>query len=218
MVILRTKEHALNSLYLYLFLRSKMFLSQIAALGTGSAQPQLPIRDINRVEIPIPPLPEQRAIAHILGTLDDKIELNRRMNQTLEEMARALFKSWFVDFDPVRAKIALKHHKSITPPPQANHSPLEGESASQGRQPEGEPVGGGKARAPARRRAGGGKLNASIPRKHSNAQKPSANPKATRKGFSGTTCARNNSMGTNSAGSSPSVATLWTSSACQKSW
>ena len=51
------------------------------------------------------PLPEQRAIAHVLGTLDDKIELNRRMNETLEEMARALFKSWFVDFDPVRAKM-----------------------------------------------------------------------------------------------------------------
>ena len=50
-------------------------------------------------------LSEQRAIAHILGTLDDKIELNRRMNETLEEMARALFKSWFVDFDPVRAKM-----------------------------------------------------------------------------------------------------------------
>jgi restriction endonuclease S subunit len=49
---------------------------------------------------------EQRAIAHILGTLDDKIELNRRMNETLEAMARALFKSWFVDFDPVRAKVA----------------------------------------------------------------------------------------------------------------
>ena len=50
-------------------------------------------------------LPEQRAIAHVLGTLDDKIELNRRMNETLEEMARALFKSWFVDFEPVRAKM-----------------------------------------------------------------------------------------------------------------
>ena len=50
-------------------------------------------------------LPEQRAIAHVLGTLDDKIELNRRMNATLEEMARALFKSWFVDFEPVRAKM-----------------------------------------------------------------------------------------------------------------
>ena len=53
---------------------------------------------------------EQRTIAHILGTLDDKIELNRRMNETLEEMARSLFKSWFVDFDPVRAKAALKQH------------------------------------------------------------------------------------------------------------
>ena len=57
------------------------------------------------MHITVPPLPEQRAIAHILGTLDDKIELNRRMNETLEAMARALFKSWFVDFDPVRAKI-----------------------------------------------------------------------------------------------------------------
>ena len=56
---------------------------------------------VARFERPMLPLPEQRAIAHILGTLDDKIELNRRMNATLEAMARALFKSWFVDFDPV---------------------------------------------------------------------------------------------------------------------
>jgi type I restriction enzyme S subunit len=56
------------------------------------------------IEICLPSLPEQRAIAHILGALDDKIELNRRMNETLEAMARALFKSWFVDFDPVHAK------------------------------------------------------------------------------------------------------------------
>ena len=59
---------------------------------------------IQRVPIMLPPIEEQRAIAHILGTLDNKIELNRRMNETLEEMARAIFKSWFVDFDPVRAK------------------------------------------------------------------------------------------------------------------
>ena len=55
-------------------------------------------------EFPLPPLEEQRAIARVLGALDDKIELNRRMSETLEEMARALFRSWFVDFDPVRAK------------------------------------------------------------------------------------------------------------------
>ncbi len=63
-----------------------------------------PVTYLRTIEIPLPPLPEQRAIAHILGTLDDKIELNRRMNETLEAMARSLFKSWFVDFDPVRAK------------------------------------------------------------------------------------------------------------------
>ena len=61
---------------------------------------------MNRIAILLtPPLPEQRAIARVLGALDDKIELNRRMNESLEEMARALFKSWFVDFDPVRAKM-----------------------------------------------------------------------------------------------------------------
>jgi len=63
-----------------------------------------PVTYLRSIEIPLPPLPEQRAIAHILGTLDDKIELNRRMNETLEEMARALFKAWFVDFLPVRVK------------------------------------------------------------------------------------------------------------------
>ena len=62
-------------------------------------------QDLEEIEAAIPPLLEQRAIAHVLGTLDDKIELNRRMNETLEAMARALFKSWFVDFDPVRAKM-----------------------------------------------------------------------------------------------------------------
>lgn len=62
------------------------------------------LRDQRRMRITLLPLPEQRAIARILGALDDKIELNRRINHTLEEMARALFKSWFVDFDPVTAK------------------------------------------------------------------------------------------------------------------
>ncbi|MBC7085452.1 MAG: restriction endonuclease subunit S, partial [Methanomethylovorans sp.] len=62
-------------------------------------------RDLQNIEAAYPELPEQRAIAHILGTLDDKIELNRRMSETLEAMARALFKSWFVDFEPVRAKM-----------------------------------------------------------------------------------------------------------------
>ena len=72
--------------------------------GTSGRQ-RVPTDCFDHLIIPLPPVPEQRAIAHILGTLDDKIELNRRMNETLEAMARALFKSWFVDFDPVRAKM-----------------------------------------------------------------------------------------------------------------
>ena len=78
---------------------------EIRAAAGGSAQPILNKSAFGQLDILLPPLPEQRAIAHILGTLDDKIELNRRMNETLEAMSRALFKSWFVDFDPVRAKM-----------------------------------------------------------------------------------------------------------------
>jgi type I restriction enzyme, S subunit len=71
----------------------------------GSTVDRIPLTDMPSFPIEVPEsLDEQRAIAHILGTLDDKIELNRRMSETLEAMARALFKSWFVDFDPVRAK------------------------------------------------------------------------------------------------------------------
>ena len=71
----------------------------------GSTVDRIPLIDMPRFPIEVPDsVEEQRAIAHILGTLDDKIELNRRMSETLEAMARALFKSWFVDFDPVRAK------------------------------------------------------------------------------------------------------------------
>ena len=70
----------------------------------GSAQPFISQGDARGIEIECPPIHEQKAIAHILGTLDDKIELNRKTNETLEAMAKALFKSWFVDFDPVRAK------------------------------------------------------------------------------------------------------------------
>ena len=72
--------------------------------GTSGRQ-RVPIGSLYHLMVSIPPLPEQRTIAHVLGTLDDKIELNRRMNETLEAMARALFKSWFVDFEPVRAKM-----------------------------------------------------------------------------------------------------------------
>lgn len=74
------------------------------AWSTTTVQATLNLKEIRQIPLPWPPKHERDAIAHILGTLDDKIELNRRMNETLEAMARALFKSWFVDFDPVRAK------------------------------------------------------------------------------------------------------------------
>lgn len=69
--------------------------------GTGSVVSHIRVGDCFKFKISLPPLPEQKAIAHILGALDEKIELNRKMNQTLEAMAQGLFKSWFVDFDPV---------------------------------------------------------------------------------------------------------------------
>ena len=77
--------------------------------GGGSVYTNVSKSRFSNIEVVIPDsLTEQRAIANILGTLDDKIEMNRRMNETLEAMAQALFKSWFIDFDPVRAKAALK--------------------------------------------------------------------------------------------------------------
>ena len=126
--------------FLYYFFKSP--LGQRALLmntsQTGVPAISRPVSSLKSIRLSLPPFPEQRAIAHILGTLDDKIELNRRMNETLESMARTLFKSWFVDFDPVHAKAALKRHAANPIPRQGNstqatkaapsdHSPLEGE-------------------------------------------------------------------------------------------
>jgi len=89
--------------YLYWLLRTPQYRSYCRAHATGTTNLGLAREDF--LAFPAPePTAAQRAIAHILGTLDDKIELNRRMNETLEAMARAIFKSWFVDFDPVHAK------------------------------------------------------------------------------------------------------------------
>ena len=95
-----------DSRFLAYYLRSDAFWTFIrGVLGDKSAQPNASASTMTKAPLSAPrDKNEQRAIAHILGTLDDKIELNRRMNETLEAMARALFKSWFVDFDPVRAK------------------------------------------------------------------------------------------------------------------
>ena len=86
------------------FLMYALSAADINPYLTGSTMPKLTQGNMNRITLLTPRLPEQRAISHILGTLDEKIELNRRTNETLEAIAQALFKSWFIDFDPVRAK------------------------------------------------------------------------------------------------------------------
>jgi type I restriction enzyme S subunit len=93
----------LDTGFLKYLIGSQAFTDYVLAVQTGTAVPHISGGQIQSFEFLLPSLPEQCGIAHILGTLDDKIELNRRMNETLEAMARALFKSRFVDFDPVRA-------------------------------------------------------------------------------------------------------------------
>jgi type I restriction enzyme S subunit len=95
-----------DSRFMAFQLQSPVLRKWILQHATGTTMPSLNQDVIGRIPISLPPLAEQRAIAGILGTLDDKIELNRKTNETLEALARALFKSWFVDFDPVRAKAA----------------------------------------------------------------------------------------------------------------
>lgn len=91
----------INSRFLYYQLISPFVKWQIEQFVVGAVQKTISLKSIRQFQIKLPPEPEQKAIAHILGFLDDKIELNRQMNETLEAMAQALFKSWFVDFDPV---------------------------------------------------------------------------------------------------------------------
>lgn len=101
---LRPDPHRLDARFLYYSLCYAPVQQRLHARATGTTAQGIRQSELVKVELDIPPLPEQRAIAHILGTLDDKIELNRRMNETLEAMARAIFKSCFVNFEPVRAK------------------------------------------------------------------------------------------------------------------
>ena len=101
--------------YLFYFFRSPTgrheLLKNASTVGTPGIA--TPLTSLRAIRVKLPPLPEQRAIAHILGTLDDKIEVNRRMNETLEGIARAIFRSWFVDFDPVRAKAAGRESEGL---------------------------------------------------------------------------------------------------------
>ena len=101
----RPNPDVIDSGYLSYFFGLPAFQDHMRSVAVGATMPSLNTKILSDVDVLYPPLPEQRDIAHILGTLDDKIELNRRMNQTLEAMARAIFQDWFVDFGPVRAKM-----------------------------------------------------------------------------------------------------------------
>lgn len=99
--ILRPSERLSNGFLKYYLLAPRNKGELLMLASSGATRNALTKGMLENFQINLPPLPEQKAIAHILGTLDDKIELNRKMNETLEQMAQALFKSWFVDFDPV---------------------------------------------------------------------------------------------------------------------
>lgn len=102
LIRLRSKTEEFYPKYIYYLLQTDSFKSHINSIAySTSAQPNMKIRDLLRFSFLYQDLSKQKAIAHILGSLDDKIELNRKMNETLEAMAQALFKSWFIDFDPV---------------------------------------------------------------------------------------------------------------------
>jgi type I restriction enzyme S subunit len=94
-----------DSLFLYYLFSGSEMSSRIKNQAIGSSVPGFNLGQLRNLKFLLPPLDEQKKIAYVIGTLDNKIELNQQMNRTLEGIARALFKSWFIDFDPVCAKL-----------------------------------------------------------------------------------------------------------------
>jgi type I restriction enzyme S subunit len=115
MVLIRPDKCRLDFSFLRYWLNSPIMAAHIHGYRDGSVAERLNLPTIRALPILLPPLAEQKRIAEVLGALDDKIELNRRMNATLEAAARALFQSWFVDFDPVRAKLDGRTPSGIDP-------------------------------------------------------------------------------------------------------
>ena len=111
----RLGSGVVDPLFASLFLGHPAIREWIVRHAVGATMPNLNTSIMSAVPFALPPLTEQKSIASVLGALDDKIELNRRMNATLEAMARALFQSWFVDFDPVRAKLDSRHPADLDP-------------------------------------------------------------------------------------------------------
>ena len=108
-----------DSQFVYYLLKAN--IKTLIANSSGTTFGELSGSSLKKLKFNFPPYAEQRAIAHILGTLDDKIELNRKMSETLEQMATAIFKAWFVDFEPVRAKMAGRWKKGQSLPGLPSH-------------------------------------------------------------------------------------------------
>jgi len=115
MVLLRPDEKQIDFRYLRFWLNSPVLATHVYGQRDGTVAERLNMPTIRALPIPLAPLAEQRGIARVLGALDDKIELNRRMNRTLEELAGALFRAWFVDFEPVVAKAAGRAPFGLAP-------------------------------------------------------------------------------------------------------
>ncbi|MEQ1112824.1 restriction endonuclease subunit S [Acinetobacter johnsonii] len=107
-VTLRGKVDFLENDFLLFLMQSDFVQNQLEARATGSTVKGIKQSELRKIILPIPPIVEQKCIGKILSDLDDKIHLNNQINQTLESIAQAIFKSWFIDFDPVRAKITAK--------------------------------------------------------------------------------------------------------------
>jgi type I restriction enzyme S subunit len=135
LIVLRGKPGLLDNGFLKFLMQSENVQDQLRARASGTTVLGIKQSELRKVLLTLPPIEDQRAIADILGTLDDKIELNQRMNETLEAMARALFKSWFVDFDPVRAK--AEGRDPGLPQPLADLFPNRFEDSELGEIPEG---------------------------------------------------------------------------------
>ncbi|MCT8783510.1 restriction endonuclease subunit S [Glaesserella parasuis] len=131
LIALRT-NNKLNSDYLYYILTSKNIREKIRSLNIGSAQPSLKVPHLLNIEFYLPNIEKQSEISKILNELDEKIELNTQINQTLEQIAQTIFKSWFIDFDPVHAKAnALASGQTLEQATQAAMAVISGKNTQE---------------------------------------------------------------------------------------
>lgn len=134
MMIFRVQDSRWNKRFLYFLLQSPYIQSQIESLTSGSAVPQLPARDLKKFSLPKIPINVQDKIEKIISSFTAKLEKNSQINQTLEQIAQAIFKSWFVDFEPVKAKIAAREALTAEYKKQSGKAPSPQEIAEVERQ------------------------------------------------------------------------------------